>query len=86
MSGSFLKSNNSAKKHVVLLVQGGPLPLLNGVITRINGFIHGFALGYFTPLSGVFYYSMYNDRDRDPPCREEIISLSAMFGTRMCLF
>ena len=34
-------------------IQGGPLLVINGVITLINGLIIGFAWGYFTPISGL---------------------------------
>ena len=42
-----------------LPIQGGPLLVINGVITRIDGFINGFAWEYLTHISGVISPYLY---------------------------
>ena len=37
------------------LVQGGPLRVINGVITPINGLMNGYITGVITPISGSSY-------------------------------
>ena len=45
---------------VIVMVQGGPLQVRNGVITLLNGPKNGFAWSHFTLLTGAPNKSIYN--------------------------